>query len=163
MWAPVSLGVSSKTLKHKAKFSHKLTDKSKRRIFSAASASKFPTRLLSCIILFSYVWYIIMQQNYINIRHLIVYYQVKDGKNRSLRHCKSSFIIIQSITTQCDTDLYRYIQAVNQLQLTTRISLLRKWVKSCSVKDNTLATSLTSNFKVIPCAGSLYMHIALTA
>jgi hypothetical protein len=33
MLAPVSLGVSSKTLKHKAKFSHKLTNKSKQPYF----------------------------------------------------------------------------------------------------------------------------------
>jgi hypothetical protein len=33
MWAPISLGVSGKTLEHKVKFSHKLTDSSKRPYF----------------------------------------------------------------------------------------------------------------------------------
>jgi hypothetical protein len=43
MWAPVSLSVSSKTLKHKKKFSHILTDNSKRPYFIHRFCDEYST------------------------------------------------------------------------------------------------------------------------
>jgi hypothetical protein len=64
MWVPDSLGVSGKTLKHKVKFTHKLTDSSKRPYFihrfcdeiSTAAAS---AKAMASVIIIAFIFVIL--------------------------------------------------------------------------------------------------------
>jgi hypothetical protein len=117
---------------------------------------------LFLLVLFFYflVWYIIIQLNYFTL--FVIHYivccmcefsnnQVTAGKNRSLRHYRSSLsssILLQYNLIPTCTEIYICSGSAASTTCVQRIGLLHEWIKRCTIKDNTLVTSLTSILKL---------------